>query len=48
MVMMTAAHVHTNRSNMNANAGLRRRGGQKSDNKNARNYAFHLIPVSLH
>lgn len=46
MVVMMAAYVHADRANMYADAGLRGGRRQEADYKDARNNAFHLIPVS--
>jgi hypothetical protein len=46
MVVMMAAHMDAERSNVHAYPGLCRGRGQKAGNKNARKNAFHVIPVS--
>jgi hypothetical protein len=44
MMMVVAADMHANWSDVNANAGLRRGRGQKAGHKDACYYAFHFDP----
>jgi hypothetical protein len=46
MVVMMAAYVHADWPNMDAHTGLRGGRRQEASYKDARNNAFHLIPVS--